>query len=211
MNVFGQLDQYGLDRALYDDVVTSGEAAWDWIRSQAGKKALGGRCYHLGAGEKDANMRVGLDVEFVNDVTSATFILNTGPEDAVTTLAGFQPLLAQAQASSVPMVCANPDLSVFRGAVEELCAGAIAEAYEAMGGVVHWFGKAMAEVYDRCLDKLAGLIQAASSALAIACEQILAVPTVQLTVCWLPRAYAAPTIDHRRPVHRRRRAQQADK
>ena len=156
-NVFGQLDTYGLDRALYDDVVTSGEAAWDWIRSQAGKEALGGRCYHLGAGEKDANMRVGLDVEFVDDVTTATFILNTGPEDAVTTLAGFQPLLVQAQAASVPMVCANPDLSVFRGAVEELCAGAIAEAYEAMGGVVHWFGKPWQEVYDRCLDKLAGI------------------------------------------------------
>ena len=156
-NVFTQLDRYGLDRRLYDDVVTSGEAAWDWIRSGAGKEALRKRCYHLGAGEKDANMRIGLDVEFVDDVTAATFILNTGPEDAVTTLEGFQPLLAQAQAASVPMVCANPDLSVFRGAVEELCAGAIAEAYEAKGGIVHWFGKPWQEVYDRCLAKLAGI------------------------------------------------------
>ena len=99
-------------------------------------------------------MRVGLDVDFVDDVTNASFILNTGPEDAVTTLEGFMPLLDQANASSVPMVCANPDLSVFRGAVEELCAGAIAEAYEAMGGTVHWFGKPWHEVYDRCLAKL---------------------------------------------------------
>ena len=153
-SLFGQLDRFGLDRQLYDGVVTSGEAAWDWIRSSNGQTALGNRCFHLGAGEKDANMRVGLDVDFVDDVSNASFILNTGPEDAVTTLDGIQPLLDQALAQSVPMVCANPDLSVFRGPVEELCAGAIAEAYEAMGGTVHWFGKPWHEVYDRCLTKL---------------------------------------------------------
>ena len=193
-NVFGQLDTYGLDRALYDDVVTSGEAAWDWIRSQAGKEALGGRCYHLGAGEKDANMRVGLDVEFVDDVTTATFILNTGPEDAVTTLAGFQPLLVQAQAASVPMVCAIP---ISASSAARLKNYVLAPSPRPMRPWAAWFIGSASHGRRSMIDAWTnwqGSSQAASSVLAIACEQILAVPTVRSwTVCWLPRAYAVPT------------------
>lgn len=150
-SVYVQLDRFGLSRGLYDAVVTSGETAWAWVHSESGGETLGQKCFHLGAGEKDANMRIGLDVGFVDDVAEASFILNTGPEDAVTTLERFEPLIREAIANQIPMVCANPDLSVLRGEIEELCAGAIAEEYERQGGTVYWFGKPWQDVYNHCL------------------------------------------------------------
>ena len=40
------------------------------------------------------------------------------------------------------------------GAREQICAGAIAERYEALGGAVHWHGKPYPPVYQSCLDLL---------------------------------------------------------
>jgi ribonucleotide monophosphatase NagD (HAD superfamily) len=52
------------------------------------------------------------------------------------------------------MVCANPDLVVMHGGRPALCAGAIAEQYEAMGGKVRWHGKPHRSVYDSVLGLL---------------------------------------------------------
>ena len=48
------------------------------------------------------------------------------------------------------MVCANPDLVVMHGARLALCAGALAQWYEEMGGQVRWHGKPYRSVYDSC-------------------------------------------------------------
>jgi ribonucleotide monophosphatase NagD (HAD superfamily) len=51
------------------------------------------------------------------------------------------------------MVCANPDLVVHRGGVEEICAGSVAQRYEMLGGPVIWFGKPYPAVYRRILSE----------------------------------------------------------
>lgn len=55
----------------------------------------------------------------------------------------------------VVMHCLNPDRVVVRGGALELCAGSIADAYEALGGHVEWYGKPYAAIYEHAL-KLAG-------------------------------------------------------
>jgi len=52
------------------------------------------------------------------------------------------------------MVCANPDLVVIHAGKPALCAGALAEQYEAIGGRVRWHGKPYPSVYASCLDLL---------------------------------------------------------
>src|SRR5712691_184418 len=52
------------------------------------------------------------------------------------------------------MVCANPDLVVIHDGRPALCAGALAEHYEAIGGRVRWHGKPYPSVYDSCLELL---------------------------------------------------------
>jgi ribonucleotide monophosphatase NagD (HAD superfamily) len=56
------------------------------------------------------------------------------------------------------MVCANPDLVVIHGGRPALCAGALAEHYERIGGRVRWHGKPYPSVYDSCL-ALLGIVE----------------------------------------------------
>ena len=62
--------------------------------------------------------------------------------------------MREARARNLPLICANPDRVVMKGAQEQICAGAIAERYEALGGAVHWHGKPYPPVYQSCLDLL---------------------------------------------------------
>ena len=53
------------------------------------------------------------------------------------------------------MLCANPDLKVYRGSILCWCAGALAQAYEEIGGPVTYYGKPYRAIYDVAL-KMAG-------------------------------------------------------
>ena len=64
-----------------------------------------------------------------------------------------KPLAIAARRGS-PMVCANPDLMVMHRGKAEICAGAIAQYYEELGGKVHYFGKPHAPIYRDCLSLL---------------------------------------------------------
>ena len=84
----------------------------------------------------------------------ADFILNTGPAEWEDTLEDYAPLLDAACRRGLPMVCANPDLVVIHDGKPALCAGALAEEYERLGGRVRWHGKPYPSVYDSCLGLL---------------------------------------------------------
>ena len=55
------------------------------------------------------------------------------------------------------MICANPDVVVERGASICYCAGALGEAYEALGGSVQYAGKPKPPIYVAALEKAAAL------------------------------------------------------
>ena len=153
----------GLDPRLIDQMVTSGEVAWQAIAAGT-TAAWGPKAYFFGA-PKDTHMQNGLPhVTFVDTVAQADWILNIGPEQGHQDLATFDPLIDQALARHLPMVCANPDLVVRRGQNWELCAGSIAQAYADQGGEVVWYGKPHTAVYNQVL-KAAG--QAPKRLLAI--------------------------------------------
>ena len=144
--------ELGIPGHLCDAVMSSGEAAWQHLAAGTDPwhRALGRRCHHLGP-ERDRGMREGLDYEFVDHLAEADFVLATGAlsfEDTPETYAAF---LGEALGRRLPMVCANPDLEVIRGARREICAGAIALGYEELGGEVRYHGKPHAEIYATCL------------------------------------------------------------
>ena len=86
----------------------------------------------------------------VTTIAEANWILNAGPNHAADSLDGHDPVLRQAAAAGLPMLCANPDRMVLQGAMPQICAGALAERYRALGGSVHAVGKPHRAVYDRC-------------------------------------------------------------
>jgi HAD superfamily hydrolase (TIGR01459 family) len=117
---------------------------------------LGRRAYHLGP-ERDRNVIEGLDIMRVTSPEDADFVLNTGPDDLrdPTSLAEFLPELAACRAAGLKMICANPDLEVMRGDMRLLCAGALAEHYQAIGGQVRSIGKPDPAIYEVALGMLA--------------------------------------------------------
>ena len=154
-DVIRRIEKIGVPRRLYHAVMSSGEEAWQHLhrRDEPFYAALGRRCLHL-CSERDLEMREGLDLDWVDTPDEADFILNTGPAEWEDTHENYAPVLQAARARHLPMVCANPDLVVLHGGRMALCAGAIAEQYEALGGRVRWHGKPHGSVYDSCLDLL---------------------------------------------------------
>jgi HAD superfamily hydrolase (TIGR01459 family) len=147
--------EIGLDPTLVDGIVTSGEEAWRHMAEQpdAFHQRLGDRCLHLG-GPRDRSMRDGLPYRFVDTADEATCILNTGSAQSDGAMAATDAVLKRAAERDLPMVCANPDRVVISGGRREPCAGAIADAYEALGGRVAWHGKPFPGVYARALTRL---------------------------------------------------------
>jgi len=154
-DVVDRISRIGVPAALYHDVMSSGEEAWQYLsrRDDAFYATLGRRCLHIGS-ERDTGIRAGLGLELVQTAEEAEFILNTGPAGWDDQIEDYAPLLRRALACGLPMVCANPDLVVMHGGRLALCAGALAQWYEESGGRVRWHGKPFPSVYDSCLDLL---------------------------------------------------------
>ncbi len=133
----------------YDRLITSGDAT----RSAIANGYYGVTLLHIGP-ERDLPLLEGLDIECGN-VSNSQFALCTGLyDDETQTPEDYRPLLGDLLARDLPMVCANPDDIVMRGGKQIYCAGAVARAYEAMGGAVISFGKPYPGVYRLCLDAM---------------------------------------------------------
>jgi HAD superfamily hydrolase (TIGR01459 family) len=151
-DVVRRIARIGVPEGLYHGVMSSGEEAWQHLarRDDPFYAALGRRVLHIGS-ERDLEIREGLDLDFVATPAEADFILNTGPALWEDTIADYTPVLAAARKRDLAMVCANPDLVVIHNGRPALCAGALAEHYQRVGGDVRWHGKPFPSVYDSCL------------------------------------------------------------
>lgn len=150
--------EIGIPEDLPDHLLSSGEDAWQHLKTRpdAWYQALGRRCYHLGPA-RDYGMREGLDLDFVDSLAEADFILNTGILNDTDAVETYRRLLDEGLARRLPMICANPDLIVMRGEAMEICAGALALDYQQKGGNVRWHGKPHPEVYRSCFALLEGI------------------------------------------------------
>ena len=142
------LKELGVGEELYLDAVSSGEVGYQWLASG---KAPWGKNYYFVGPPKDADILEGLDFVRVDDIKTADFLLNVGFGSEEQTSDDFSMLLRGAKAQGLPMLCLNPDLEVVKISGERFaCAGVLAKYYEQLGGLVKWFGKPYAEIYDFC-------------------------------------------------------------
>jgi HAD superfamily hydrolase (TIGR01459 family) len=150
-----RMDHIGVPGGVYDSVLTSGESANIALRGRVDDwhKALGSRCYLLGPPEDDSALDGVADTRAA-DLASADYILAVGSFERTDTVDDYAEFLAEAREKGLPMLCANPDLEVLRGDVPEICSGAIATRYEAMGGDVFWHGKPYPDIYRQSLELL---------------------------------------------------------
>lgn len=146
----GAMRAMGIADSLYDAILTSGEATWRALRDRPDPwlQALGTHVFHLGP-KRDLSVIEDLPLTRVETPAEASFVVNTGPDDelGVTDLGPYEATLAECAELRLPMVCANPDLEVMRDGRRVLCAGALAQRYETLGGDVRYFGKPDPAIY----------------------------------------------------------------
>jgi len=140
--VRAQLDALGLPRAAYHGISTGGQAGIDALLALAEPIGLIGTCYDRHDLEQ-AGLRFAPD-GFIN-------LACTGLDEARDTVADYVEQLKQLAARDVLLHCLNPDRVVMVGANAEICAGALADAYEALGGRVAWYGKPHPAIYHHAL------------------------------------------------------------
>ena len=138
-------------------------------------------------------MLQGLELERAPTIAEADFILNTGPWGWEETADNYAARLAEARARDLPMVCANPDLVVMHKSRAMICAGTLAEQYEAIGGRVAWHGKPFGAVYESCFACSGPTTVGASSPSATVCAPTSPAPTASASTCCSSPAASTPT------------------
>ena len=144
--VEAQLMRLGLPRDCWTGVSTSGEAGIAAIEAVPTPTGF------LGTRE-DRDILEGRGLTF----TEADFadIAVTGLDDERDQIDDYETELQALADGRVLFHCFNPDRVVIHGGVAELCAGALADAYTAMGGPVAWYGKPYPAIYRHAME-LAG-------------------------------------------------------
>jgi HAD superfamily hydrolase (TIGR01459 family) len=164
-SVIKQLDVIGVPHDCYDEVVSSGDAAQYALVTGA----VGSRVYHIGAPKDqvfftDFADDLAMIVKSQDPITQvplaeAEGIVCTGLfDDQTETPDDYRAALLLAKTRGLPMLCANPDIIVDMGEKRLYCAGAIAQAYEAMGGTALYFGKPHPPIYDLARRRLTALM-----------------------------------------------------
>jgi HAD superfamily hydrolase (TIGR01459 family) len=154
-DVIQRMSEIGIPVGLYHHVMSSGEETWLHLAHRPDEfyRSLGRACLHIGP-PRDDGMLADVGLLPVGDVAAADFILNTGPWGWEEKATQYEAVMQAARLRDLPMICANPDLVVQHGGRLAICAGTLAQRYEALGGRVRWHGKPFASVYQTCFSLL---------------------------------------------------------
>ncbi len=151
-DVVSVIDNFGVPRTAYDDILTSGDVARDVLAAKPGA-----RVFHVGP-ERDLGVYDGLPLTFSGeeacDLISCTGLF----DDDTETPDDYQARLARWYARGLPMLCVNPDIVVQRGGRLVWCAGALAERYRELGGETTVIGKPYATAYRAALARIAAIV-----------------------------------------------------
>lgn len=149
-----RLTEFGIVRDFYDELYTSGEDCFQALHYSSDEwyRKLGNSYFHIGP---DGNKSMAQDLLKIktNAVEDADFVLVTGTNGLEVDVSSYISLLEKAYEMGLPMVCANPDLTVLFGKETVICAGAIAQYYEGIGGEVRYHGKPYPGIYKVVMQK----------------------------------------------------------
>lgn len=147
-----QLARLGVPDAAWDIIVTSGDAIREELRRRAP-----GPMYKIGPAY-DAELWEGLGLDLAPLETAAFVGVSGLNDEGRETPVDYAAILAAAKARDLDLVCANPDLVVRVGDRMIHCAGALAQAYTAIGGRVVMAGKPCGPIYRLAYARLEALM-----------------------------------------------------
>jgi HAD superfamily hydrolase (TIGR01459 family) len=150
------LGRLGVPHDAYDAIMSSGDVTRSIVEARPNQPV-----FHLGP-PRDLSIFAGLGVTFAPAETADYVVCSGLFDDTIETPENYRELLAAMRSRALSMVCANPDIVVERGDELVYCAGALADAYAALGGEVLYCGKPYAPIYEAALGKAAAFRGAAT-------------------------------------------------
>ncbi|XP_057748828.1 uncharacterized protein LOC130967824 [Arachis stenosperma] len=151
----------GFDDSLFAGAITSGELTHQYLqrRDDPWFAALGRSCIHFTWKGRGAITLEGLDLQVVENVEDAEFVLAHGTEalgsphgDAHSMkLEDLEKILELCASKGIPMVVANPDYVTVEARDLRVMPGTLAAKYEKLGGEVKWMGKPGEIIYKAAM------------------------------------------------------------
>ena len=143
-----QLARLKVPREAWDAVLTSGDLTLRLIAEHRDEPLA-----HLGP-DRDRGLFDGQRLTLVGLDDARAIVCSGLYDDERETAEDYRARLAGPASRGVPLICANPDVTVARGDRIIPCAGAIAAVYEDLGGRVIYAGKPYLPVYERAFEMI---------------------------------------------------------
>ena len=162
--IIEMLDALGVVREAYDDIVSSGDATRAVLADYRGKSV-----HYVGPPEENDGLFEGLDITLSGPETaSAVVVTDLDTDDDTPDM--YHDRVTLWLKRNLPLIAANPDRIVEHGDRLIYCGGALADLYEARGGMIAMVGKPYRPIYTEALrlaEKAAGKTLDRSRILAI--------------------------------------------
>ena len=139
------LDELGVTRDCYDAMVSSGDVTRTMLSAYRGQTL-----HYVGPPDENDSLFEGLDIT-LGAAEDARAVIVTDLDDDDQTPEEYTDRITLWLSRNLPMICANPDRVVEHGDRLIYCGGALADLYEARGGMVKMAGKPYRPIYEEAL------------------------------------------------------------
>ena len=150
-----ELKKMGIGPSLYSHIVTPIQAIRDGLQNQEEGlfKGLGDKAYVI-TRQNDVSVLDDTDIEIVEDIEKADFVLLLGMDYPMKTLEFYDKDIRRAIQRRLKAVCANQDSRGLIGTNFLTGPGLLAKRYEDAGGIVYYMGKPHAFIFKHCIELL---------------------------------------------------------
>ena len=143
--IVGELEHLGVPREAYDAIVSSGDVTRGMIAEYSGRTI-----HHVGHPTEDDSLYEGLNVRR-GPAERADAVVVTDLDDDDDTPDMYNDRITLWLSRNLPLIAANPDRVVEHGERLIYCGGALADLYEARGGMIRMAGKPYRPIYKEAL------------------------------------------------------------
>lgn len=139
------LDDLHVPRDAYDAMVSSGDVTRTMLATYCGQTL-----HYVGPPKENDGLFEGLDIK-LGAAEDAKAVIVTDLDDDDQTPDDCNDRIGVWLSRKLPMICANPDRVVEHGDRLIYCGGALADLYEARGGMIRMAGKPYRPIYEAAL------------------------------------------------------------
>ncbi len=148
-----ELKKMGIGPSLYNEIVTPTAVIQNALKKQDEGifKNIGKKAFVI-TRHNDHSLLDNTDIEVVDDIEKADFLLLLGMDYPMKTLEHYEKDIRRAIQRRLKAVCANQDSKALIGTNFLTGPGLLARRYEDAGGIVYYIGKPHAMIYKHCIE-----------------------------------------------------------